>query len=264
MSEPPGPADLERIASEVALTAAAVITAAAAPTSIAVKTSRTDVVTQIDIDAEMHIRDRLQQATPWAGILGEECGLTDSGARLRWVIDPVDGTVNLLYGLRSYAVSIAAAVDGVVVAGVVLDVCTGELFSAHLNGGATRDGERIGVSDCTELAQAMVGTGFSYRPEVRERQGAIAHRVVARARDLRCPGSTALELSWLACARLDAYYQADTAVWDRAAGMLIATEAGARIESFTDEQDDLVIAAAPGVFAALRESVVATSPQNAS
>ena len=106
----------------------------------------------------------------------------------------------------------------------------------------------IAVSDCALLPSALVTTGFSYRAPLRDLQGAIAHKVLSRARDLRCFGSSALELCWVACARVDAYYQSDTAIWDRAAGALIAAEAGARVELPCPENDDLVIAAAPGVF----------------
>jgi myo-inositol-1(or 4)-monophosphatase len=127
-------------------------------------------------------------------------------------------------------------------------VLRGELFSAHLGGGARRDGESIEVSSCALLPDALVATGFSYQAQLRDVQGEVAHRVLSRARDLRCFGSAALELCWVACARVDAYYQRDTEIWDRAAGALIAAEAGARAELPCPENDDLVIAATPGVF----------------
>jgi myo-inositol-1(or 4)-monophosphatase len=171
------------------------------------------------------------------------------------VIDPLDGTINFVYGVPLFAVSIAAAIDGEVVAGAVVDVLRGELFSAHRGGGARRDGEAIAVSACSSLPQALVTTGFSYRAELREIQGEVAHRLVSRARDLRCFGSTALELCWVACARVDGYFQRATEIWDRAAGALIAEEAGARVEMPCPENDDLVIAAPPAVFEDLRAAV---------
>jgi myo-inositol-1(or 4)-monophosphatase len=247
--ESPTPAQLERIAAATARAAAGVVTAAyGQPRAVGHKSSPTDVVTQTDLRAEALVRELLGEATPDAGLLGEEGGSTAPGARVQWVIDPLDGTINFLYGVPLFAVSIAAAIDGEIVAGAVIDVLRDELFSAHLDGGARCDGGQIGVSECASLPDALVATGFSYRAELRERQGEVAHRVLPRARDLRCFGSAALELCWVACARVDAYFQRDTEIWDRAAGALIAAEAGARTELPCPENDDLVMAAAPGVF----------------
>jgi len=247
--EPPEPPELERIASAAARAAAALIAGAdGRPDLVARKSSPTDVVTQTDLQAEALVRRLVREETPAAGVLGEEGGTTAPGARLQWVIDPLDGTVNFLYGVPIFAVSIAAAVDGDVVAGAVIDVLRDELFSAHLGGGARRNGELISVSSCASLPDALVATGFSYRAEQRALQGEVAHRLLSRARDLRCFGSAALELCWVACARVDGYFQRDTEIWDRAAGSLIADEAGARIALPCRENDDLVIAAAPDVF----------------
>jgi myo-inositol-1(or 4)-monophosphatase len=246
---PAAPAELERLAASTARTAAELVTATyGRPDPVGHKSSPTDVVTQTDLRAEELIRRRLREATPDAGVLGEEGETTEPGARLQWVIDPLDGTVNFLYGVPLFAVSIAAALDGEVVAGAVIDVLRDELFSAHLGGGARRDGEPIEVSSCAVLPNALVATGFSYHAQLRDLQGEVAHRVLSRARDLRCFGSAALELCWVACARVDAYFQRDTEIWDRAAGALIAAEAGARTELPCPENDDLVMAAAPAVF----------------
>jgi myo-inositol-1(or 4)-monophosphatase len=246
---PPGYAELERIASTTARSAAELVSATyGRPDPVGHKSSPTDVVTQTDLRTEELIRRLLRDATPEAGVLGEENETTQAGARLQWVIDPLDGTVNFLYGVPLFAVSIAAAVDGEVVAGAVIDVLRGELFSGHLGGGARRDGEPIEVSSCVQLPDALVATGFSYQAQLRDVQGEVAHRVLSRARDLRCFGSAALELCWVACARVDAYYQRDTEIWDRAAGALIAAEAGAQTELPCPENDDLVIATTPDVF----------------
>jgi len=246
---PPGYAELERIASSTARSAAGLVSATyGRPDPVGHKSSPTDVVTQTDLRTEELIRRLLHDATPEAGVLGEESETTQSGARLQWVIDPLDGTVNFLYAVPLFAVSIAAALDGEVVAGAVIDVLRGELFSAHLGGGARRDGEPIEVSACAVLPNALVATGFSYQAQLRDAQGEVAHRVLSRARDLRCFGSAALELCWVGCARVDAYYQRDTEIWDRAAGALIAAEAGAQTELPCPENDDLVIAAPPDVF----------------
>jgi myo-inositol-1(or 4)-monophosphatase len=247
--EPPAPIELERIASATVRAAAELVKAAdGRPRTLGHKSSPTDVVTQTDLRAEDLIRRLLRDATPDAGLLGEEGGGTGGAARVQWVIDPLDGTINFLYGIPLFAVSIAAALDGEIVAGAVIDVLREELFSAHLGGGARCDGEPIEVSACMSLPDALVATGFSYQAELRGRQGEVAHRVLPRARDLRCFGSAALELCWVACARVDGYFQRDTEIWDRAAGALIAAEAGARIELPCPENDDLVVAAAPGVF----------------
>lgn len=256
LGEPPSPADLERVASMAARAATEVVTAAyGQPRPVGRKSSPTDVVTQTDLRAEDRVRSVLLEATPTAGILGEEGGTTVADARLQWVIDPLDGTINFLYGVPLFAVSVAAAIDGNVVAGAVVDVLRGELFSAHRGGGARRDGRPIAVSECSSLPQALVTTGFSYRAELRDIQGQVAHRLLSRARDLRCFGSAALELCWVACARVDGYFQRDTKIWDRAAGALIAEEAGSRTEMPCPENDDLMIAAGPGVFEELRAVV---------
>jgi myo-inositol-1(or 4)-monophosphatase len=245
----PAPAELEALAAATARSAAALVTATyGRPDPVGQKSSPTDVVTQTDLRTEELIRRLLQEATPGAGVLGEEGETTEPGARLQWVIDPLDGTVNFLYGVPLFAVSIAAALDGEVVAGAVIDVLRDELFSAHLGGGARCDGEPIAVSGCTLLPGALVATGFSYHADLRALQGEVAHRVLARARDLRCFGSAALELCWVACARVDAYFQRETEIWDRAAGALIAAEAGAQTELPCPENDDVLMAAAPGVF----------------
>jgi myo-inositol-1(or 4)-monophosphatase len=252
----PSPAELERVASTAGRAAAEIVKAAygqARP--VGRKSSPTDVVTQTDLRAEERVSRLLLAATPEAGILAEEGGTTAPGARLQWVIDPLDGTINFVYGVPIFAVSIAAAIDGEVVAGAVVDVLRDELFSAHRRGGARCDRRSISVSSCASLPEALVTTGFSYRAELRDVQGEVAHRLLSRARDLRCFGSAALELCWVACARVDGYFQRDTELWDRAAGVLIAEEAGASIETPCPENDDLVLAASPGVFEDLRAVV---------
>jgi myo-inositol-1(or 4)-monophosphatase len=256
--EPPPPEALEQIASGVAREAAAVVMRTyGRPDPVGEKTSPTDVVTQTDIRAEALLSERLRELTPSAGILGEEGGTTAPGARLQWVLDPLDGTINFLYGLPLFAVSVGASVDGEVVAGAVMDVLRDELFSAHLGGGARLDGRPIAASRCTTFATALVLTGFSYHADERAIQGEVVRHVLSRARDVRCFGSTALELCWVACARSDAYYQRGTAIWDRAAGALIAAEAGARTELPCPENEDLVISATPGVFDDLWSAVQA-------
>jgi myo-inositol-1(or 4)-monophosphatase len=245
----PEPAELAGIAERAARAAAGLVESAYGTADpVGRKSSPTDVVTQTDLSAEQLVRQVLHEATPSAGILGEEEGTTAAAARVQWVVDPLDGTINFLYAVPLFAVSVAAAVDGEVVAGVVIDVLRDEVFSAHIGGGAFRDGSPIRVSDCASLGQALVATGFSYHAERRAQQGEVAHRLLSQARDIRCFGSAALELCWVACGRLDGYFQRETELWDRAAGALIAREAGAGVVLPAPENDDLVIAASPGVF----------------
>jgi len=254
--EPPPFGELESLAVAVAEESADLIRARLGRgTSLGAKSSPTDVVTQTDLDAEAHIRSRLAAATPDAGFIGEEGGATLSAARLQWIVDPLDGTVNFLYGLPVVAVSVAAAFDGELVAGAVVDVLSAETFSAAGGTGASLDGRPIGVSRCETLDQALVTTGFSYRADVRERQADVVHRLLPAARDIRCFGSAALQLCWVGAGRVDAYFERDTKIWDYAAAALVAAEAGASTELPCPENEGLVIAAPPAVFMELRDLV---------
>jgi myo-inositol-1(or 4)-monophosphatase len=252
----PEPIALEAIAIDAAVAAAALIRACyGRPRDLGSKSSPTDVVTQTDLDSESLIRAMLGKATPNAGFVGEEGGTTEPGRALQWVIDPLDGTVNFLYSAPIFAVSIAAAVDGEVVAGAVVDVLREEVFSAHLSGGARCNGQPLNVSGCDRLAAALVATGFSYRSEARKVQARVVAPLISAARDVRAFGSAALEACWVAAGRLDAYYERHINVWDYAAGNLVACEAGARTELPCPENNDLVLITSPGVFDQLRSFV---------
>jgi myo-inositol-1(or 4)-monophosphatase len=253
--------ELETVAVSVARAAAALIRAnVGRATRLGEKSSPTDVVTPTDLDAEQLIRRRLAEATPGMRVLGEEGGQTPTpadgdAARLQWVVDPLDGTVNFLYSLPVMGVSVAAALDGDVVAGAVVDVLSDESFSASAGQGARLGGGPTGISQCQSLAQALVMTGFSYRADIRSRQGNIVRSLLPAVRDIRCFGSAALQLCWVGAGRADAYFERDIKVWDYAAGALIAREAGAVTELPCPENDGLVIAAPPAVFDALRTAV---------
>lgn len=256
----PDARELETTAVAAAHASAALIRAnVGRATRLREKSSPTDVVTRTDLDAEQLIRRMLTDTTPGAGILGEEGGqtLTPVGepGRLQWVVDPLDGTVNFLYSLPVIGVSVAAALDGDVVAGAVVDVLRDETFSAAAGHGARLGGSPIEVSQCQSLAQALVMTGFSYRADVRGRQGSIVGLLLPAARDIRCFGSAALQLCWVGAGRADGYFERDIKVWDYAAGALIAREAGAVTELPCPENDGLVIAAPPAVFDELRTVV---------
>ncbi len=200
------------------------------------KSTPTDPVTIVDTETERLLRDRLAELRPGEPILGEEeggPGGTEDG-RLTWVLDPIDGTVNFVYGIAAYAVSVACSSTGVSVAGAVADVAAegGVLGRARPRCAADprrRCRHRCGAVPSTELSMALVGTGFAYQPERRRHQAEVLARLLPEVRDLRRIGSCALDLCMVAAGRLDAYFEDGVHVWDWAAGALIAAEAGARV-----------------------------------
>jgi myo-inositol-1(or 4)-monophosphatase len=195
------------------------------------KSSPVDIVTEVDKAAERLIFDRLLTARPGDGFLGEEGASADSSSGVQWVVDPIDGTVNFVYGLPQYAVSIAAAVDGKSVAGVVLNVETGERFTATQGGGAYLDGDRLEIVPADKpLSQRLVATGFSYEERVKRAQTVAVSALLHEVRDIRRLGSAALDLCAVAAGRVDAYVEEGLNLWDMAAGGLVATEAGAVLE----------------------------------
>ena len=247
---------LQEVAVAVATEAAELVRSRAGDWSqLRTKSSPTDIVTQTDLESERLIRSRLEAATPSSGFVGEEGGSTEAQRRLQWVVDPLDGTVNFWYGLPVLAVSIAAAVDGVVRAAAVVDVRHGDVFSAAAGDGARLNDGPITASQCTDLSQSLVTTGFSYHATVRHAQGRVVGRILPLVRDVRCFGSAALQMCWVACARTDSYFERDTKVWDYAAASLVAAEAGAVVELPCPENRGLAIATAPAVFDSLRRLV---------
>jgi myo-inositol-1(or 4)-monophosphatase len=222
------------------------------------KSTRTDVVTAADKAVERQVVDALRAVRPDDAVLGEEYG--DGGtadAPVRWVLDPIDGTVNYLYGLPQYAVSLAAEVDGTVVAGVVINAATGDEWTATLGGGAWRDGRRLTGPDTATLDQALVGTGFGYDAVRRQHQGAVLAGLIGRVRDIRRFGAAALDLCLVAEGMLDAYYEKGLNPWDRAAGGLVCTEAGVRVGGLdgAPASADLLIAAPPVLFGPLHDAL---------
>ena len=253
----PDPAELLALAVDTAREAAELVARgrATAGEHVAVKSSPVDVVTAVDRASEQLVVSRLLAERPDDGVLGEEGAARTGTSRVRWVVDPIDGTVNFLYGLPAYAVSIGAEVDGVVRAGVVLNVATGELFTGLAGGGArlTLPGAAepvpLAVSAPPSLEQTLVSTGFGYRAETRRAQGAAVAELLPRVRDIRRYGSSALDLCSLAAGRVDAYYELGLNPWDHAAGALIAAEAGALLSGLPGRAfaDPMAIAAAPSV-----------------
>lgn len=220
------------------------------------KTSAVDPVTAVDKAAEQRITERLREARPDDGIVGEEGANVAGTTGVEWVVDPIDGTVNFLYGLPVYAVSLGVAVDGELTAGAVINVASGEVYSAAVGCGAfvDRGGERtpLRTSRAEATETALVATGFSYNSEWRGKQAAMLCEILPRVRDIRRLGSAALDLCHVAEGRVDAYYEHATHPWDYAAGAVIAAEAGATVRhpGLVDQADigAPIMAAAPGLW----------------
>ncbi len=233
-------------------------------TVAASKSSMEDIVTQADRETEDLIRSLLADARPDDGILGEERDSVAGTSGLTWVVDPIDGTVNYLYGIRQYAVSIAV-VEGepepatwIALAGVVFNPAMDELFSAVVGGGATLNGAAIQVAPPVELSQALIGTGFGYRAERRLEQATTLLGLIAHIRDIRRQGSAALDLCDVAAGRLNGYFERGLQPWDHAAGALIAAEAGARVSGLRGARasEGFVLAAEPSVAEALEAALI--------
>ena len=214
------------------------------------KSSPTDVVTEADRACEELIRERLLGARPDDGFFGEEGHLESSSSGIRWIVDPIDGTVNYLYGLPHYAVSIAAERDGEVVAGVVLAPALEQEYVATRGGGAACNDVPLPQRESPPLAEALVASGYSYQQSIRAHQAEAVARMLPRVRDIRRIGSCALDLCAVASGSLDAYVEEGPHLWDHAAGGLIATECGARIEVWpTPRGMDLVLCAPRPIWA---------------
>jgi myo-inositol-1(or 4)-monophosphatase len=228
----------------------------------ATKTTPTDVVTESDTAAEELIRERLLAARPGDGLVGEEGASVSGGSGVEWVVDPIDGTVNYLYGIPQYAVSIAAVVEGRVVAGVVHNPAGAETWTATRGGGAALNGRPVLESGCDRLDRALVATGFGYDPRRRARQADLLRNVVPYVRDIRRAGAASLDLCAVATGRVDAYYERGLKAWDLAAGGLIAEEAGAVVAGLRGAAagEDLVIAAGPALFTELHDLLEPLAP----
>jgi myo-inositol-1(or 4)-monophosphatase len=229
------------------------------PPGVTTKSTPTDVVTAADTALEVLVRERLAALRPGDAVVGEERGgAADAG--VTWVVDPIDGTVNFLYGLPVYAVSLAATRDGRGLAGVIAEPATGRVWSAARGAGATLDGRPLRATAVTDLGLAMVGTGFAYSAERRARQAAFLAGLLPRIRDVRSFGSAALEACSVAAGWLDAYVEHGTNWWDWAAAALIAEEAGAVVRTPAPPGRpapddglgaDLLLVSAPGIADAL-------------
>jgi fructose-1,6-bisphosphatase/inositol monophosphatase family enzyme len=284
----PDPEELLALAAETATATATMLAEEGArqrPEVVQTKSSLTDVVTAMDRRAEAMITERIRAARPGDSILGEEGG-ENRGAgggagdpAVRWIVDPLDGTVNYLYGLADWSVSIAAESGGVIVAGVVAVPLRGETYLAARGQGATvrtaagptaavgraRPGV-VPALHCNQgvpLAQALVGTGFGYLPGRRRVQGEVVSALLPRIRDIRRGGSASVDLCSVAAGRLDAFYERGLNYWDYAAGGLIAAEAGARVTGLGGRPASpaFTVAAGPGLYEELAEALSELRPE---
>jgi myo-inositol-1(or 4)-monophosphatase len=258
-------------------------------TVVSTKSSSTDVVTEMDQAAERLIRQRIGEQRPGDAILGEEGGQTGDGALVRWIVDPLDGTVNYLYDLPDWAVSIAAEVAGEIVAGAVCVPRRDALYFAEIGGGAWRvslsgrksaksseageSGESAGSDGGTAekltanaevpLERALIATGFGYDPGRRVVQGQVVGAILPKVRDIRRNGACAVDLCSLAAGQVDGYYERGVQYWDIAAGSLIAREAGAIVTGLAGKPagPELTLGAGPGLFAELHDLLLSLRPE---
>jgi myo-inositol-1(or 4)-monophosphatase len=223
------------------------------------KSSPTDVVTAADRAVEELLVKALAEARPQDGLLGEEGGTSAGTTGVRWVVDPIDGTVNYLYGIPQWAVSIGVEDEAGAAVGVVYDPSKDELWQAVRGRGATLNGVPLRCSSVTDLGQALVGTGFGYDARRRSAQSRVLPDLLPLVRDIRRLGAGSLDLCSVAAGRLDAYYEQGLSPWDLSAGGLVARESGALVTGLRGREAayDLVLAAAPGVHAALHDLLVA-------
>jgi myo-inositol-1(or 4)-monophosphatase len=224
---------------------------------VSAKSSPTDLVSEADEAAEALIRRRLAGARPEDGILGEEEGDTPGTSGVRWIVDPLDGTTNFLFGVPQWAVSVACEDAEGGLAGTVYDPMRDELWSAERDGTPTCNGAPISASRKDDLAQALIATGFGYDSAVRARQGELVAALLPRVRDVRRLGAAALDLAWVAAGRMDAFYERGLKAWDRAAGELLCTRAGLELVELPAEgiMPEGLLIAPPGLVAPLRELV---------
>jgi myo-inositol-1(or 4)-monophosphatase len=222
------------------------------PEGVSAKSSATDLVSDADREAERAIRELLEAERPDDGLVGEEGSRHRAESGRRWIVDPLDGTINFLYGFPAWAVSVALEdADGLAV-GVVHCPVIGETFRAVRGDGAFLGDRRLHVREPVSLDRALVATGFSYEPPRRAIQADVMRELLPRARDIRRAGAASLDLSWLAAGRLDAYFERGLHSWDWAAGRLLVEEAGGSVEWLEDDWPGMVAASGPDLLAELR------------
>ena len=241
--------DLKDIAVEIAKSAGALLMQRPEQLDISTKSSDIDIVTQMDRASERFIVDAILKARPDDGIIGEEGADRPSKSGYTWVIDPIDGTVNYLYNMAGWSVSIAVKDQNGTVVGVVYSPTIDSLYTATRGGGAFLNGAKISCNDPIELNRALIATGFAYRSELRKEQVVQFNELILKIRDYRRNGSAAIDICHVASGQVDGYYEMGLLEWDRAAAELIASEAGAKISV----HGELTIAAGPYLYGKLSE-----------
>jgi myo-inositol-1(or 4)-monophosphatase len=218
--------------------------------NVRTKTGPTDPVSEADLASERAIREVLAARRPDDTVIGEEGGAVHGSGDLRWYVDPLDGTVNFLYEIPMFAVSVACEDETGTLAGVVIDPIRAECFAATRSAdGATLNGDPITGSACPDLATALVATGFGYDPSIRAAQASVVARLLPEVRDIRRGGAAALDLCWTACGRYDAFYERGLNPWDQAAGALVCARAGLSVRTLeATEEAQEGVAAAPAAL----------------
>lgn len=224
------------------------------------KSTPTDLVSAMDKTAEGMIIEALLGSNPQDGLLGEEGGERMGSSGIRWVVDPLDGTVNYLFGFPMWGVSIGMERNGITEMGVIVTPAFDESYIAVHGRGAWlvrgSEGVRLQVRECEDLSLAMVVTGFGYSPDRRVSQARVLEGLIAHVRDIRRMGAAVVDFAWLARGRFDAYYERGLNAWDISAGMLLAAEAGAEVGFLRENGDsDLMMAAVPGIAGVLRSEL---------
>lgn len=246
------------VAEEVAGGLEAALDGDARASAITSKSTGTDLVTEMDTWAEALITERILAARPHDAIVGEEGADVAGTSGVSWCVDPIDGTVNFVHGMPGFCVSIAAQWQGEAVAAVVVSPLHRDTFTATLGGGAFLNDRPIRCSEPPGIGRSVVGTGFGYVPERRRRQAEVVTEVIPRVADIRRFGAAAVDLCWVACGRLDGYWEVGLNPWDHAAGALVATEAGALCSGLDGEPPSasFVLAAPPSIWSELRDLLV--------
>jgi len=218
-------------------------------TGIRSKSSATDLVSEADERAERAIVTKIRKRRPDDALIAEEGSNADGSSGVSWFVDPLDGTINYLYGIPHWSVSICCADPDGPLAGVVYDPLRGELFSAARGSGARLGDARLAVTDKADLASALIATGFGYVAAQRVTQGRIIAKILGEVRDVRRFGSAALDLAWVAAGRWDGYFESVEKPWDWMAGALLVREAGGRVTELqpSDPAFPHIIASGPGI-----------------
>ena len=254
---PASPSELADLALRTAVAAADMVRERrSAGFGIATKSTATDMVTDVDKASDVLIRGLLLDSRPDDGLVTEEDADQPGTTGVVWVVDPIDGTTNFVYGHPPYAVSIGACVGGRPIAGAIVEISADDRYVGSIGGGSYRNGSRLRLNEPPELSRALISTGFGYDPDRRRDQAALLGRIIDQVRDVRRLGAAAFDLCSIAAGRIDGYYEHGLNDWDLAAGQIIAAEAGAVVEHLTGgvpAPPGCIIAAHPDLVGPLRD-----------